>query len=156
MCYDHLFHVKIRRKSDGKLVKNRVHVNRLKHGFLWHDRPQDPEPPPNVDATEPAILADEEIPPNFVDNTEIPQGVDNVSQNDNPQNDSISEKLYEVEKILRKKFVDGKWYYRVKWLDFDSTNNSWVEYQDLNEKCKKYVNDMHKKIFTDRRSKKKN
>ncbi|VDI82486.1 Hypothetical predicted protein [Mytilus galloprovincialis] len=47
-------HVKIRRKSDGKLVKNRVHVNRLKHGFLWHDRPQDPEPPPNVDATEPA------------------------------------------------------------------------------------------------------
>ncbi|XP_063409146.1 uncharacterized protein LOC134692615 [Mytilus trossulus] len=149
-------HVKIRRKSDGKLVKNRVHVNRLKHGFLWHDRPQDPEAPPNVDATEPAILADEEIPPNFVDNTEIPQGVDNVSQNGDPQNDSISEKLYEVEKILRKKFVDGKWYYRVKWLDFDSTNNSWVEYQDLNEKCKKYVNDMHKKILTDRRSKKKN
>ena len=94
-------HVKIRSKSDGKLVKNRVYVNRLKHGFLWHT-----QPPPNVDATEPAILADEEIPPNLVDNTEIPQGVDNVSQK--PQNDSISEKLYEVENVLRKKCFDGK------------------------------------------------
>ena len=28
-----LLHVKIRRKSDGKLIKNRVHINRLKHGF---------------------------------------------------------------------------------------------------------------------------
>jgi hypothetical protein len=27
------FHVKIRRKSDGKLIKNRVHMHRLKHGF---------------------------------------------------------------------------------------------------------------------------
>jgi hypothetical protein len=26
-------HVKIRRKSDGKLIKNRVHINRLKHVF---------------------------------------------------------------------------------------------------------------------------
>ena len=26
-------HVKIRRKSDGKLIKNRVHINRLKHGL---------------------------------------------------------------------------------------------------------------------------
>ncbi|CAC5364270.1 unnamed protein product [Mytilus coruscus] len=98
-------HVKIRRKSDGKLVKNRVHVNRLEHGFLWHDRPQDPEPPANVDATELAFLADEEIPPNFVDNTEIPQVVDNMSQNGDPQNNSISEKLYEVEKILRKNLL---------------------------------------------------
>ena len=34
-------HVKIRGKSDGKLIKNRVHINRLKHGFVWVDKPQE-------------------------------------------------------------------------------------------------------------------
>ena len=41
-------HVKIRGKSDGKLIKNRVHINRLKHGFVWVDKPQ--ENNPGVDA----------------------------------------------------------------------------------------------------------
>ena len=41
-------HVKIRRKSDGKLIKNRVHINRLKHGFVWVGKPQ--ENNPGVDA----------------------------------------------------------------------------------------------------------
>ncbi|VDI46487.1 Hypothetical predicted protein [Mytilus galloprovincialis] len=84
----------------------------------WIGPPQDPEPPPNVDATELAIFADEEIPPNFVDNTEIPKGVNNVFQNGDPQNDSVSEKLYEVEKNLRKKFFDGKWYYEDEMVGF--------------------------------------
>ena len=44
-------HVKIRRKSDGKLIKNRVHIHRLKHGFLWVDKPQeDNNPPIGLDA----------------------------------------------------------------------------------------------------------
>jgi hypothetical protein len=43
-------HVKIRRKSDGKLIKNRVHIHRLKHGFSWVDKPQEDYPPIGVDA----------------------------------------------------------------------------------------------------------
>ena len=45
-----LLHVKIRRKSDGKLIKNRVHIHRLKHGFAWVDKPQEDNPPIGVDA----------------------------------------------------------------------------------------------------------
>jgi len=41
-------------------------------------------------------------------------------------------------------------------LNFASKNNSWVEYKDLNTKCRSYIDKMHQKIFTDRRSKKKN
>ena len=43
-----LLHVKIRRKSYGKLIKNRVHINKLKHGFAWVDKPQ--ENNPGIDA----------------------------------------------------------------------------------------------------------
>ena len=42
-------HVKIRRKSDGKLIKNRVHIHRLKHGFAWVDKPQEDNPLIGVD-----------------------------------------------------------------------------------------------------------
>jgi hypothetical protein len=41
-------HVKIRRKLDGKLIKNRVHINRLKHGFAWVDKPQENNPGVNA------------------------------------------------------------------------------------------------------------
>ena len=37
-------HVKLRRKCDGKLIKNRIHVDRLKHGHMWSDEPLDPQP----------------------------------------------------------------------------------------------------------------
>ena len=43
-------HVKIRRKSDGKLIKNRAHMHRLKHGFAWDDKQQEDYPPIGVDA----------------------------------------------------------------------------------------------------------
>jgi hypothetical protein len=61
-----------------------------------------------------------------------------VSQADVDINDQIvnvqnnKETLYEVGKILRKQYTSGKWFYRVKWLNFDSKNNSWVKYKDLN------------------------
>ncbi|XP_046556868.1 uncharacterized protein LOC124266100 [Haliotis rubra] len=55
-------HVKVRKKSDGLLIRNRIHVNRLKHGLLRVDRPDDPTPPVNIDSVEPAILGVEELP----------------------------------------------------------------------------------------------
>ena len=51
--------------------------------------------------------------------------------------------------------MNGKWLYRVKWQDFDAKHNSWVQFSDLNKKCQEYVTDMHDRIFTDRKSQKK-
>lgn len=91
-----------------------------------------------------------------------PQSKNEVSQADVDINDQIvnvqnnKETLYEVGKILRKQYTSGKWFYRVKWLNFDSKNNSWVKYKDLNAEYQSYVAKMNQKISTDRRSKKKN
>ena len=53
-------HVRLRRKSENKLVKNRIHINRLK---LATDRFNfDTSPPPHIDATPPAILNEDELP----------------------------------------------------------------------------------------------
>ena len=140
-------HVKLRKKSDGKLVKNRIHVDRLKPGYVWHDTPIDENPPQNENAIEPAVLADDEIPQNnFInDTTEIdnPDEINQEESDDNPDND-----LFVVEKILRKKKQGNNWKYRVKWLGYDTSQNSWVRFDDLNAKCQEYVTQMHRKIPT--------
>ncbi|CAG2254128.1 Retrovirus-related Pol polyprotein from transposon 17.6,Retrovirus-related Pol polyprotein from transposon 297 [Mytilus edulis] len=142
-------HVKLRRKSDGKLLKNRVHINRLKRGYVWTNEPYDITPPLNEDAVEPAIISVDETPADFISEEVQPnlsQSQDNATQNSNSDN-----AVFSVEKILRKKRIKGKWKYRVKWVGFDSKDNSWVDFGDLNLECQKYVTDMHNKIPSVRR-----
>ena len=86
-------HVKIRRKSDGKLIKNRVHIHWLKHGFA-------------------CVLGDDEIP---VSNIEYGQHGNDQTQNDvqlnntdNIVNNNVEDGVFEVEEIFRKKYVNGK------------------------------------------------
>ncbi|RXM32402.1 hypothetical protein EOD39_1469 [Acipenser ruthenus] len=60
--------VRLRRKFDGKLVHNKAHINRLKHGYIGMDGPDDPSPPNNATVIEPAILSETELPSdNFCD-----------------------------------------------------------------------------------------
>ena len=53
-------HVRVRKKTDGLLVRNRIHVDRLKHGHL-RNHPEDLTPPDNMDIIEPAILGVDEL-----------------------------------------------------------------------------------------------
>ncbi|CAG2196856.1 unnamed protein product [Mytilus edulis] len=53
-------HVRLRRKCDGKLLKTRVHVDRIKPGFVWTGEPRDPKPPPNE--LEPLEIHENDIP----------------------------------------------------------------------------------------------
>lgn len=140
-------HMKLRRVSDGKLITNRVHINRLKHGTIRFDD-FDTTPPEDINATEPAILADSEVPQECVDNNDNVH--DQIGDRDK-QSD-----VFEVEKVLRKRYTNGQWQYRVKWLTFDNKYNSRVTYDDLSEECKIFVDNMHKRLPTDKRSKKKN
>ncbi|CAC5422952.1 unnamed protein product [Mytilus coruscus] len=142
-------HVKLRRKSDGKLLKNRVHINRLKRGYVWTNEPYDITLPLNEDAVEPAIISVDETPADFISEEVQPnlsQSQDNATQNNNNDNT-----VFSVEKILRKKRIKGKWKYRVKWVGFDSKDNSWVDFEDLNLECQNNVTDMHNKIPSVRR-----
>jgi hypothetical protein len=75
-----------------------------------------------------------------------------LNNTDNIVNNNVDDEVFEVEKILRKKYINGKWLYRVKWQDFDAKHNSCVQFSDLNKKCQEYVTDMHDRIFTDRKS----
>jgi hypothetical protein len=51
-------HVKLHRLSDGKTIKNRIHINILKRGTLRFYEFNE-APPENIDAVEPAILGDD-------------------------------------------------------------------------------------------------
>lgn len=84
-------------------------------------------PPDNIDAIEPAILGDDEIPDQN-DQTDI------IAQNEKDE-----DQIYEIEKIIKKRKVNGKEQYRVKWLSFDSKYNSWVDFDDLTQDCQNFV-----------------
>lgn len=74
-----------------------------------------------------------------------------------PQTDLQTDNTtYTIEKILCKKFVNKQWFYRVKWLSYPSSNNSWVSFDDLTEDCKKYVLNTYANTRTDKKSRRKN
>jgi hypothetical protein len=137
-------HAKLRRVWDNKIIRNKVHINRLKHGCLRSGL-NDLAPPVNVDACEPIVLDVNEV----LDMNELP---------DIPVNNDVSsdnDKLYIIEKILRKKFYDNKWHYRIKWQSFPSNENSWVTFNDLSPECQQLVLDKHDTFKTDKNSEKK-
>ena len=161
-------HVRLRRVCDGKLAANRIHIDRLKHGVLRGHGPDDPTPPARHESLEPAILADSEVPPSSYLDTPTPDiEAESVVVSDPPtpvatdaaapaaSQSQVSSQLYDIEKVLRKKYARDKWSYRVKWLGFDKSENSWVDYDDLTPQCQDYVQNMHSRIPTDRRSQRK-
>ncbi len=190
-------HAKLRRVSDGKPIKNKVHINRLKRGLLRSTEPIDLHPPQNVDASEPAVLCYDEIDANnFMtnDNSSITRNNDDtvnvtdatadgaaVSATANDLTDRTqpictaankqkrakkasntdvtahadSQQTFTVEKILRKKYANNTWQYRIKWLSFPNDQNSWVKFDDLSVELQQFVTSTHNKIPTDRKSQKK-
>ena len=153
-------HVKLRRKSDSKLVVNKIHVNRLKRAVIRPDQPDDTRPPAGIDAVPPAVLDDSEIPDDNFDNTQTHAQTDLTTDENSQTMDGNSQSqtdndVYEIEKILRKKFTNGSWYYRVKWYTFPSSSNSWVKFDDLTQACKDLVSQTHDKIPTDGKSQRK-
>ena len=85
-------------------------------------------PPLGHEAIEPAILADSEVPPTSYNEDDpstangettpividpVPQaGVDTAA----PAVPQPTQHLYDIEKMLGKKYTHGTWNYRVKWF----------------------------------------
>ena len=147
-------HVKLRRKSDSKLVVNKIYINRLKHAVIRPDQPDDTRLPADIDSVPPAVLDDSDIPVGNFDDAHTHAQTDHTTdENSEPMDgNSQSQKandVYEIEKTLRKKFTNGSWYYRVKWYAFPSSSYSWVKFDDLSQACKDLVTQTHDKIPTD-------
>ena len=160
-------HAKLRRVSNGKLIKNKVHINRLKGGLLRSDKPIDLTPPDNINATEPAVLNYDEIDLNsYSDLTLETHAVNNSKPNNNndviipkqkyceekqgkvttstqlqqiTDNKSVTSQMYTVEKILKKIYFNNSWHYRIKWLTISNDQNSWVKFDDLSSQLQQYV-----------------
>ena len=159
-------YVRIRRKDNNTIVKNRIHINRLKLGYLRLDQLDDPTPPPDSDSVEPAILGESEIPPPRPPAGEAAKHAKTLCPTSHPcaviSRPVIScnlpaprEKTYEIERIIRKSFSNGSWKYRVKWRGFDNSANSWILFADLTPQCQDMGRRIHNKIITDEGSKRK-
>jgi hypothetical protein len=63
----------------------------------------------------------------------------------NPQDLLKSTEEYEVEKIVGKKRIKGKNYYKVRWKGYDAENDTWQSARDLrnaHELLKEWRNDL--------------
>jgi hypothetical protein len=165
-------HAKLRRVNDNKLIKNKIHINRLKMGLLRSNEPIELSHPEHGDAAEPAYLYNDELTTNNIDNNSLTNDMTETvtpplsnitagNQNthstfdDKIINSQTTSKLYKVQKILRKKYYNNTWNYRIKWIDFPNSQNSWVEFNDLSPDLQTLVTSTHTKIQTDKRSQKK-
>ncbi len=169
-------HARLRRVSDGKIIKNKVHINRLKLGLLRSDQPIDLTPPIDADATEPVVLSDNELAlHNVADHDSRPndgptfsvaqpkhaakqhlrkaQAGTPVADTSQAAQNTQQSPMFTVEKVLRKKYMANSWYYRIKWLSFSNDYNSWVPFTDLSPPLQLMVSNT--KIPIDRKSQRK-
>jgi hypothetical protein len=56
-------------------------------------------------------------------------GVSGASEGE--KQDGGDNDAYEVEKLVQMRKTKGAWNFLVKWVGYDSTENSWVMYSDL-------------------------
>ena len=146
-------HVRLRAIQDNKLYPQKVHVNRLKHAECRYTDPPDQrgeitdDEPGNTDQN-PPDKADDTTAPSIDDMTMekkvpipkklvVPGNSPNSAQSADTDDDQAP--FYEIEKILYKRKVKGKWLYRVKWLSYPSTSNSYVPFEDLSPECQTLV-----------------
>ena len=124
---------KLRRLNDHKILKSRIHANRLK---LYND-PRDHRVPPthvqqqidndnnirNIDDK----VANDETQIDITDNESLTDETND--ETDNEQVDDNDQFL--ADKLLAKKKINGKTHYRVKWVGYSKT--TWVPEEDIGE-----------------------
>ena len=134
---------KLRRLSDNKLISVPVHVNRFKQATIFRERPLNevlPDLPVSEEQFNPDMNEDD-IPP-ISDNLLPPNlSKSNTTMQDQPAHtDSNTDtELFEVEKVLKGRYKNGKLEYLVKWQIYPSSANTWEPEHNLNEVLLKYL-----------------
>ena len=132
---------KIRKLSDGKILKAAINVQRLKKCI-------DPDVPPSQTlATNlfPPLdnVTDDDIPDdNFAPFMATPSN--NMSQSQSSQSNltqqSSQPQYYTVEKILGTRTRNGQKQYHIKWKGYSRQHNQWVDDQDVNDVLREFIN----------------
>ncbi|CAG2200816.1 unnamed protein product [Mytilus edulis] len=132
---------KLRRMSDHKIVKSRIHANRIKP----YEDPRNVREPVrqnNDDLNDNSSQNDDSIDidknddetqlPNNVDDPNLGQDNQNdIDDNDQTQSETDNDSEFLAEKLVAKKKRNGKNYYRVKWVGYKKT--TWVAEEDIGE-----------------------
>ena len=122
--------VKLTNPETGKRLKFPYHFDRLKMAFV---------------RSECSETANAELSPQTRSNN---NGSDVGSRSDSQStlhlaessdDSSTSDEVYEIERVIRSRYRDSEREFLVKWLNYPSSQNSWVKYSDLNEHCKQLV-----------------
>ena len=142
---------KLRRCLDHKILKSRIHANRLKH----YNDPRNVREPPNPQNAH----ASQDIPGTQVP-TDMTASQDTALDNANndvqnqaeaPESNDDSDNQFLAENLLAKRKRNGKNYYRVKWVGYSKT--SWVPEEDIGEGLLKAYYSSHTKSGKARKKK---
>ena len=145
-------HVRLRAVSSNAPMPHPVHVDRLKHTTLRHmevpaSKTQgDTKTQVETHVSDNTISGDKQSVPQVTmsdpQNTSTPK----VDQSQIVNDQGPESAFYEVEKILYKRRRQDHWQYRVKWLSYPPSANSWVDYDDLSPSCQRFVKATHNSI----------
>ncbi|CAG2239543.1 unnamed protein product [Mytilus edulis] len=125
---------KLRRCSDHKLIKSRIHTNRMKPYIDPRDHRNFPDIQRNVAQNNREKVDDiddvqnDNIDRTQNDNAQMQQNDSQMQQNDETNDDDND---FIAEKLLAKKRRQGKNYYKVKWVGYKKT--TWEPEENIGE-----------------------
>ena len=133
---------KVRNLENHKLLLSPIHVNRMKFAYNT-ELPRDVIQRDPLENFEDGDCPEDSYEP-LVAKRELKQvslKIPGLFDTGNP-----TQKEFQVEKVLRGKFVDGKLQYLIKWKDFSSSQNSWEPAENLNETLRDFLQRNHVRI----------
>ena len=112
----------------------------LKFAYDRFLRPTNEQKPADIAQQEPIEqLEDEDCPASSFEPLKATQTQQNQSTKPDVPRSPNSQKEYEVEKVLRGKFINNKLYYLIKWKGFGNAQNTWEPSENLNQTLQDYL-----------------
>jgi hypothetical protein len=126
---------RVRNLENNKLVKSPIHVNRMKFAYERYVRPSNDTAPLDLGQRDPIPgLVQEDCP----EDSFVPLLASQESDKDKipiipgfpVAQDNTTE--YQIERIIRGRFKNGRLEYLIKWKDFPNSRNTWEPETNLN------------------------
>jgi hypothetical protein len=124
--------VRLMDMESGKILKNLVHVDRIKFAYL--------RPVSDIQVSDQIgdQIGDQNAEQNELHSSSMES--DTLSEESAEQSKHSSEEEFSVEKILKCRKRNGKTEYLCKWINCPNSQNSYVKYEDLNAVAQEFVN----------------
>ena len=133
----------VRNLENNKLLSSPIHVNRMKFAYDRYRRPLSHVTPDELHRASIPDLSDADLPMDSFQPL--------LSKRDIRMDESLNvpglltpapdEQEYEIERVVRGKFKNGKLNYLIKWKNFPARCNTWEPVEHLNTATLEYVKD---------------